>query len=183
MSRVTDQQVRQLREEMTKLGCVEIAALRVGMHRNTARKYLKMGQFPSDLKRPRTWDTRPDPFAADWPELETRLKLAPTLQARALFEHLMLLRPGVYDEGQLRTFQRRVKVWRAHHGPDKEVFFRQEHVPGEAMQTDFTWATELEVTILGQPFPHMLCHVVLPYSNWDWTWVPARTDPGVPAKS
>jgi hypothetical protein len=171
MSRVTDQQVRQLREEMTKLGSVEIAALRVGMHRNTARKYLKMGQFPSDLKRARTWDTRPDPFAADWPELEARLKLAPTLQARALFEHLMLLRPGVYDEGQLRTFQRRVKVWRAHHGPDKEVFFRQEHVPGEAMQTDFTWATELEVTILGQPFPHMLCHVVLPYSNWDWITV------------
>ena len=89
MSRVTDQQVRQLREEMTKLGCVEVAALRVGMHRNTARKYLKMGQFPSDLKRVRTWDTRPDPFAADWPELETRLKLAPTLQARALFEHLL----------------------------------------------------------------------------------------------
>ena len=171
MSRVTDQQVRQLREEMTKLGCVEVAALRVGMHRNTARKYLKIGQFPSDLKRARTWDTRPDPFAADWPELETRLKLAPTLQARALFEHLMLLRPGVYDEGQLRTFQRRVKVWRAHHGPDKEVFFRQEHVPGEAMQTDFTWATELEVTILGHPFPHMLCHVVLPYSNWDWITV------------
>ena len=171
MSRVTDQQVRQLREEMTKLGSVEIAALRVGMHRNTARKYLKMGQFPSDLKRARTWDTRPDPFAADWPELEARLKLAPTLQARALFEHLMLLRPGVYDEGQLRTFQRRVKVWRAHHGPDKEVFFRQEHVPGEAMQTDFTWATELAVTILGQPFPHMLCHVVLPYSNWDWITV------------
>ena len=171
MARVTDQQVRQLHEEMTKLGCVEVAALRVGMHRNTASKYLKMGQFPSDLKRARTWDTRPDPFVADWPELEARLKLAPTLQARALFEHLMLLRPGVYDEGQLRTFQRRVKVWRAHHGPDKEVFFRQEHVPGEAMQTDFTWATELEVTILGQPFPHMLCHVVLPYSNWDWITV------------
>ena len=171
MARVTDQQVRRLREEMTKLGCVEVAALRVGMHRNTARKYLKMGQFPSDLKRARTWDTRPDPFSADWPEVEARLQLAPTLQARALFEHLMLLRPGVYDEGQLRTFQRRVKVWRAHHGPDKEVFFRQDHIPGEAMQTDFTWATELEVTILGQPFPHMLCHVVLPYSNWDWITV------------
>jgi hypothetical protein len=171
MARVTDQQVRKLREEMTKLGCAEVAALRAGMHRNTARKYLRTARFPTDMKRARTWERRPDPFVADWPEIASRLALAPTLQARALFEHLMLLRPGVYDEGQLRTFQRRVKLWRAHHGPDKEVYFRQDHRPGEAMQTDFTWATELEVTILGQPFPHMLCHVVLPYSNWDWITV------------
>ena len=64
------------------------------------------------------------------------------------------------------------QVWRAHHGPDdKEVFFPQEHRPGEALQTDFTWATELEITIDGIPFPHMLCHVVLPYSNWGWITV------------
>lgn len=25
------------------------------------------------------------------------------------------------------------------HGPPKEIFFAQEHRPGEAMQTDFTW--------------------------------------------
>jgi hypothetical protein len=171
MARVTDQQVRELHKEIAKQGSVEIAALRVGMHRNTARKYLKLGRFPSDMRKPRTWETRPDPFVADWPEIEARLVLAPGLQARALFENLMLNRPGVYDEGQLRTFQRRVKVWRAHHGPDQEVFFRQDHRPGEAMQTDFTWATELDVTILGLPFSNMLCHVVLPYSNWDWVTV------------
>jgi hypothetical protein len=83
----------------------------------------------------------------------------------------MRLRPGAYQEGQLRTFHRRVKAWRALHGPDKEVFFPQDHVPGEAIQTDFTWATELGVTIQGEPFTHMLCHVVLPYSNWDWATV------------
>jgi len=64
-----------------------------------------------------------------------------------------------------------VKVWRALHGPDKEVFFPQIHRPGEAMQTDFTWGTKLEVTIMGQPFDHMLCHSVLPYSNWQWASV------------
>ncbi|MCP4203413.1 MAG: transposase family protein, partial [bacterium] len=42
------------------------------------------------------------------------------------------------------------------------------HRPGEAMQTDFTWATELEITIAGEPFVHLLCHSVLPYSNWEW---------------
>lgn len=36
------------------------------------------------------------------------------------------------------------------------------------MQTDFTWMNKLQITIRGQPFEHMLCHCVLPYSNWSW---------------
>jgi hypothetical protein len=32
----------------------------------------------------------------------------------------------------------------------------QLHRPGEAAQTDFTWATELAVTIAGELFVHML---------------------------
>jgi Mu transposase, C-terminal domain len=51
------------------------------------------------------------------------------------------------------------------------VFFPQEHRPGEAMQTDFTWGKKLEVTIGGEAFPHMLCHAVLPYSNREWATV------------
>ncbi|MEI7672242.1 MAG: IS21 family transposase [Deltaproteobacteria bacterium] len=171
MARVTNQQVMKLREEMAKHGSAGLASMRSGMHRNTGRKYLKTDQLPSDLKVPRNWRTRPDPFIEDWPAIEQRLVDAPEFEARILFEDLMRRRPGVYDEGQLRTFQRRVKVWRAHHGPDKEVFFPQNHRPGEALQTDFTWATELEVTIDGEPFPHLLCHVVLPYSNWGWVTV------------
>jgi hypothetical protein len=41
-------------------------------------------------------------------------------------------------------------AWRAKHGPDKEIF-PQEHRPGEAGQTAFTWATELGITIQGEP--------------------------------
>jgi hypothetical protein len=171
VGRVTDQQVRKLREEMGRHGGAGLASMRSGMHRNTGRKYLQTDRLPSDLKQPRDWRTRPDPFEADWADVEQRLVEAPELEARILFEDLMRRRPGVYQEGQVRTFQRRVKVWRAHHGPDKEVFFPQDHRPGEALQTDFTWATELEVTIQGQPFPHLLCHVVLPYSNWGWITV------------
>lgn len=171
MSRVTDQQVRKLREEMAKHGCAEVAAMRSGMHRNTGRKYLKTDRLPSALRQPRSWRTRLDPFLEDWPAIALRLVGAPKLEGRLLFEDLMLRRPGVYKEGQLRTFQRRVKVWRAHHGPDKEMFFPQDHRPGEALQTDFTWVTELEITIAGSPFPHLLCHVVLPYSNWGWITV------------
>lgn len=171
MGRVTDQQVRKLREEMAKHGCAEVASIRSGMHRNTGRKYLRTSKLPSEMKEPRDWRTRLDPFVADWAGIEQRLGDAPELEARILFEDLMRRRPGIYQEGQLRTFQRRVKDWRAHHGPDKEVFFPQDHRPGEALQTDFTWASELLVTIQGEAFPHLLCHVVLPCSNWSWITV------------
>lgn len=171
MGRITDQQVRRMHKEVAKHGRVGLADMRAGISPNTGRKYRRMGRLPSELKLPRTWRTRTDPFTKDWPEIEVRLQDAPELEARALFEDLMLQRPGVYEEGHLRTFQRRVKVWRALHGPDKEVFFPQIHRAGEAMQTDFTWATELGVTIQGQPFAHMLCHNVLPYSNWEWATV------------
>ena len=68
----------------------------------------------------------------------------------------------------LRTFQRRVLAWRLQHGPDKEVFFAQEHLPGRVMQLDWTNANELGVTIAGRLLEHLLCHSVLPYSNWEW---------------
>jgi len=33
---------------------------------------------------------------------------------------------------------------------------------------DWTNANELGITIEDEPYPHLLCHVVLPYSNWQW---------------
>lgn len=167
----TDAQVRKLMEELSRGKSLETASLRSGMHRNTGRKYREGGKLPSELKKPRTWRTRADPFEEDWPEVKARLEDAPELEAKALFEHLLEEAPGRYEPGQLRTFQRRVCDWRAREGPPKEVFFPQEHRPGEAIQTDFTWATVLGVTIGGEDFPHMLCHVVLPYSNWEWSTV------------
>jgi len=167
----TDGQVRKLMEELSKHGEIGKAAMKAGMDRKTARKYKKLGRMPSEEKQDRPWRTREDPFSADWPDIHGRLKDAPELEALALFEHLLEEKPGVYSDGQLRTFQRRVKEWRATEGPPKEVFFQQQHRPGEAMQTDFTWATELGITICGEPFDHMLCHPVLPYSNWEWATV------------
>lgn len=140
--------------------------MRSGMHRNTASKYLKSGVLPSEAAPGRTWRTRTDPFDEDWPQMAAMLAAAPELEAKALFEYLQEQRPGKYDAGQLRTFQRRVKSWRARSGPDKEIFFPQEHRPGEAAQTDFTFATELGITILGEPYDHKLCVTVLPYSLW-----------------
>lgn len=145
---------------------VGVAALRSGMHRNTARRYLGAGKLPSEMKSPRSWRTREDPFAQDWEEIARRLSAAPELEAKILFEDLLRRQPERYQEGQLRTFHRRVKQWRAENGPAPEIFLPQEHLPGEAMQTDFTSTGELGVTIAGEPFEHLLCHSVLPYSNW-----------------
>jgi transposase len=168
---VTDAQVRRLMEEKAKHGKTGLAAMRAGMHRETARKYLEGEKLPSEVSVQRTWRTRPDPFADDWADLSARLKDAPELEAKTLFEYLTTKHPGRYEPGQLRTLQRRVQEWRVKEGPEREVFFAQEHRPGEAMQTDFTHGDELAVTIAGEAFPHMLCHPVLPYSNWEWATV------------
>lgn len=153
--------------EMQKHGAIGLAADRSGMDRKTARRYVREGKLPSELEEPRWWRTRKDPIAEqDWSFVEAQLAESPTLEAKTLFEMLQERRSEPYGEGQLRTLQRRVKHWRATQGPDRAVFFSQEHRPGEAAQTDFTHATELGVTILGVALVHMLCNFVLPYSNW-----------------
>jgi len=169
--RTTDAQVRKLMDEMHRHGELGPAGLRAGLSPNTARKYLRAGRLPSELTGPRTWRTREDPFAADWAELRARLAEAPELEATTLFEDLLRRKPDGYTPGQVRTLQRRIKQWRAQEGPPKRIFFPQVHRPGEAMQTDFTWASTLGVTIGGAPFPHLLCHPVLPYSNWEWATI------------
>ena len=67
---------------------------------------------------------------------------------------------------QLRTLQRRLRDRRALSGPDREVFFEQEHPPGREAQVDFTHCGELGVTICGEPFGHLLFHFVLSHSGW-----------------
>jgi hypothetical protein len=158
-------------DEMTKHGSIGKAAMKADMDRKTARKYVAAGKLPSELTTSRDWRTRPDPFEKDWPSIEAQLREAQALEAKTLFEQLMEDHPGRYEPGQLRTLQRRVARWRATAGPDREVVFGQAHRPGEAAQTDFTHATSLGVTIMGTLFPHLLCVVVLPFSNWFWATV------------
>jgi hypothetical protein len=169
---VTDAQVKKMRQELDKCQNLTRAAMKAGMDRKTARRYRDLGDLPSEARGgERGWRTRPDPFDEDWPSIEAMLRDAPALDAKTVFEDLVARRPGVFQPGQLRTLQRRVKRWRGQQGPEKEVFFAQEHQAGEAMQTDFTVCDELQITLAGTAFPHMLCHSVLPYSNWQWATV------------
>jgi len=143
------------------------AALKSGMDRKTARSYARAGKLPSQLKRDRCYRTRPDVFKEIWPEIEAKLETAPGLEAKTIFENVCEQYPGRFQEGQLRTLQRRIRIWRALEGPPKEVFFSQVYTPGEFCASDFTHLDCLNITIGGSPFPHMLYHFVLPYSNWE----------------
>jgi len=168
----TDAQVRILMRERRKGRRQEQAAAKANLgSRNTVAKYEGLGRLPSQLKRPRVYRTRPDEFAADWPRVEQMLQDAPELEAKALFEWLCAEqpRPGGtrYTPGQLRTFQRRVTAWRGLH-QTQVATLEQIHEPGEIMEMDGVWLSELDVTIAGQFFKHMLIHCVLAYSNWEW---------------
>jgi hypothetical protein len=164
---VSDQQVKRLWRLIWTQLTLEVAAAKAGMDAKTARKYLRDRRLPSEMKQKHEWRTRPDPFAAVWEEMRQRLKVEPGLQAKTLFGHLQDTEPGRFADGQLRTLQRRIKQWRATEGPAKEVFFAQQHRPGELCQSDFTHCRELGVTIGGEAFPHLIYHFVLSYSNWE----------------
>jgi hypothetical protein len=179
---ITEQQYQRLMNEYQTNGVVDHAAMKAGMDRKTARRYLSTGKSPGELRQPHTWRTRKDPLEAIWPETERWLEESPEVEAKALFEHLLAKHPGQLDARALRTFQRRRTDWLRRHGPPKEVFFAQVHEPGECIQTDWTNANELDVTIAGEAYPHLLCHSVLPYSNWEWA-TPCRSESALSLKS
>jgi hypothetical protein len=62
---------------------------------------------------PRTYRTRPDPFASVWDEACGWLAAQPERTAKSLFQELQARYPGRFPDVQLRTLQRRVRAWRA----------------------------------------------------------------------
>ncbi len=147
---------------------LETAALKTGMCEKTARKYLKAGKPPSELKKAYTFKyPMENPFKDIWNKSIDFLEHNPGIEAKSLFEYFQSEYPGKYDDGELRTFQRKVKEWKATEGPCKEVFFPQEHHPGELCEADFTNMNHLNITINKEKFNHLLFHFVLTYSNWE----------------
>ena len=162
-----DEEVKLLFKERKKGRTQEVAAARSGMSVRTARSYEKAGSLPSNLRKLRTHRTRPDPFEADWHWVQQELERDSALQAKTLLARLCKTKPTLYQEGQIRTLQRRIARWRATQGPERDVMFEQIHVPGRMAQSDFTVMDELKIMIGTDPFPHLLYHVVLTYSNYE----------------
>ncbi len=129
---VTDKQVRLLRLKMTEGKTVEAAAAAAGMSARSAHTW-KAGALPSQAKQPRHWRTREDAFATVWdaevvPLLEHDKE--GILEATTIIGELRRKHGQNFTDKHLRTLQRRVRDWRALHGPEREVFFEQEHPPG-----------------------------------------------------
>lgn len=164
----TDTQVRIAMRERSRGKTQEQAAAKANLRsRQTVAKYEYLEEYPSELKKPRPYRTHADAFEEDWPEIEEMLAQAPELEAKALFEWLCEQKPDKYRAGQMRTFQRRVGRWRGLN-QSQVASLEQTRLPGESIQLDGTWMTELKVTIQGQLFKHLFIHCVLPYSNWEW---------------
>ncbi len=164
---VTDRQVRRLFAMKNRCKTLYELADKAGMSTRTARKYLKCGKLPSQIKVIHDWPTHPDAFAEDWPWIEEFLQGNPGLESKSLFEALQRKCCGKYQDSQLRTFQRRIKQWKALYGPAREVFFAQVYKPGQWCASDFTRMKKLGITICGIPFDHMIYHFVLCLSNWE----------------
>ena len=70
------------------------------------------------------------------------LQAAPDLRAVAIFEEMQRRHPDL-SAGARRTLERRIRSWRAVHGADREVIFRQVHQPGRMGLSDFTDMADL----------------------------------------
>jgi len=170
---ISGQQYRKLMKEYLKSGKQGASALKAGVDRRTARKYLGGAPGPEEARGRRHWRTHEDAFAWVWGEVECRLEGEPRLMAKTLWEELLREHPGKFAPGQRRGFERRVRAWKERHGSEEPLFFRQEHRPGERLQIDWVDCRQLGV-VLGEEqavFSHKLVHVVLPYSNWEWARV------------
>ena len=81
-------------------------------HGHTPRRYRRTKRKNGNCYVKRYWRTRKDPFADALDEIHEQLEQSPDLSAKALFKALQQKYPWRYKDGQLRTFQRRVKEWR-----------------------------------------------------------------------
>jgi hypothetical protein len=170
---VRDAQVRLLRRKLMEGKTQEGAAAAAGISARSARRWQK-GSYPSQRGKPHTWRTREDPFVEVFDAEIVPLLEADTggvLEATTILAELQRRHPGEFLQGRLRTLQRRLRQWRALNGPEKEVFFPQDHPPGREAAYDFTNCDELGITICGAPFDHLLFELALSFSGWRWPTV------------
>ena len=162
---VTDHQMR-LYMTFRQTDGPAIAAAKASISTATAYRYELHHQLPSFQKQPRG-RRRPDPLVDFFDtEVVPMLKAAPGLRAVAIFEEMQRRHSGL-STGARRTLERRIRAWRALHGADQEVIFRQVHEPGRMGLSDFTNMSDLGVTVAGMPLDHRLYHFRLAYSGFE----------------
>ena len=99
---------------------------------------------------------RPDPLADIFDaEVVPLLREAPGLRSVAVFEEMLRRHPDL-GASVRRTLERRIRSWRALHGEEQEVIFRQTHEPGRMGLSDFTDMADLGVHVAGAPLDLMI---------------------------
>jgi transposase InsO family protein len=162
---VTDRQMR-LYMKFRRTEPVSLAAAKAGFSAATAYRIEQAPRPPSQKAAPQG-RRRPDPLAAVWEsEIVPLLRAAPGLRPIAVFEEVLRRHPEL-GAGVRRTLERRIRAWRALHGPEQEVVFRQVHEPGRLGLSDFTDMGNLGVSIAGEALDHRLHHFRLAYSGFE----------------
>jgi hypothetical protein len=127
---------------------VEAAAAKAGFPTATGYRIEADPRLPSQEQEPRG-RRRPDPLALHWEvEIVPILEAAPGIRAVAVLDELRRRHPDL-NTNVRRTLERRINAWRALHGPEREVMFRQEHAPGRPGLPDFTDTSGLGISIDG----------------------------------
>jgi hypothetical protein len=146
-----------------------VAAARSGLSERTGRRIERDPRLPSQKaaeRRPRRQAA--DPLGGLWEsDILPLLAARPGLRPVTLLEEMAARHPDRDWDRLRRTLERRVRAWRAEHGPEREVIFRQDHPPGQQALSDFTDMGELGIRIAGEPLPHRLYHFALAYSGWE----------------
>ena len=144
-----------------------VAAAKASFSTASAYRIESDPQPPSQKQTPRT-GRRSDPLGGIFDkEVVPLLVEFPSLRAVTIFDELCRRYPEL-PASVRRTLERRVRRWRALHGPAQEVIFAQRNPPGRLGLSDFTATGHLGVTIAGAPLTHLLYHFRLPYSGFEY---------------
>ena len=110
-----------------------VAAAKAGMDVKISRKYRRSGRLPSQHRVEHTWRTRvlirSPRYGASSRNTSSSIRAS---RPRRCSRILQRRYPGRFQDGQLRTLQRRVKIWHGLAGPAREIFFSQIHEPWES---------------------------------------------------
>jgi hypothetical protein len=161
---ITDQQAK-LYMNLRRTHSRQTAAAKAGFSTSTGARIDVDPRLPSQKQTPRG-RRRPDPLAPYWDsEIVPMLQATPGLRPITVLGE-MQRRHSAFSADLRRTLERRIRLWQALHGPEREVIFRQEHPPGRQGLSDFTDASALGISIAGVPLEHRLYHFRLAFSGW-----------------
>lgn len=142
------------------------AAARAGFSAATAYRIEQDPRLPSQKKLPRG-RRRPDPLAEIFDaEVVPLLRSAPGLRPVAVLDEMSRRHPTL-PRSVRRTLERRIRAWRAVHGEERDVVFRQVHAAGRLGLSDFTEMDSLGISVAGVVLPHRLYHFRLACSGFE----------------